>query len=263
MTNIYKPKLLIFQSLLLAVFALAFLSGCGRTQELSTQELLNHALKEASKGEWDVALGYLETATDREPDNVAALVFKAIALEGCDKYELALNVARKAAKISPKNFWAQYTLGRLYSKELGKMQDAVSPLLRALQLKPGDANTLLLLGRCSSALKLDSAIKYYKELSTKRQFKKRAELWNEMAIYYAERGQVNQAASCIVKAYKLAPSNPMIVLNFATFVDQYAKDPKMALKYYRKFLRLTMPTPSFEAQYNRVKARIEKITSNG
>jgi len=241
---------------------LVLLAGCGGPP-LSTQALLNKALGAASRGEWKRALGYLETVTDREPNNVNALVFKALAYEGCEKNDLALNAARLAVKNGPDNFQAQYTLGRLYSKDQQKVQDAITPLGRALQIKPDDNNTLLLLGRCSTILKLDSAIKYYKKLAQNPKFKKNAELWNQMGIYYAERQQIRSAAQCFVKAYKLAPSKPLMVLNFATFRDQYAGDPRGALSFYKKYLQITVPSPHSETQRKRVEARIKRINANG
>ena len=221
---------------------------------------MNTALSEASRGEWEDALDRLETVCSREPRNISALVFKALAYEGCGKNDLALNTARTAVKIAPTDFQAQYTLGRLYASDKEKMQDAITPLLRARQLKPGDSDTLLLLGRCSSALKLDSAIKYYRELAEKPKFRRRAELWNEMAVYYAERKQVRPAAECFVKAYKLAPSNPLVILNFATFIDQYVGDGGRALKFYRRYLKVTAPSPGFESQRQRVEKRIQQIS---
>jgi len=259
MIRLYIKKFGIF----LAVCAgLVLLTGCGG-EPLSTQALLNKAFYEADRGEWENALEYLETVTEREPHNVAALIFQALAYEGCEKGDLALNAARIAVKNAPENFQAQYTLGRLYSKDQQKMQDAITPLGRALQIKPDDSDTLLLLGRCSTILKLDSAIKYYKQLLKNKKFKKSAELWNEMGIYYAERQQIRRAANCFVKAYKLASSKPLIVLNFATFRDQYVGDPKGALRSYKKYLKIAVPSPNSETQRKRVEDRIKKINANG
>jgi tetratricopeptide (TPR) repeat protein len=249
-----------FWAILALLLTVLMLAGCGKSQPMSTQALMNTALSEASRGEWEDALDRLETVCSREPHNISALVFKALAYEGCGKNDLAFNTARTAVKIAPTNFQAQYTLGRLYANDKEKMQDAITPLLRALELKPGDTNTLLLLGRCSSTLKLDSAIKYYRELAANPKFKRRAELWNEMAVYYAERKQIRPAAKCFVKAYKLSPSTPMIVLNFATFIDQYAGDSGRALKFYRRYLKITTPSPSSESQRQRVEKRIQQLS---
>jgi tetratricopeptide (TPR) repeat protein len=257
--KIYIKKFVI---LFTVCIGLMLLSGCGGPP-LSTQALLNKALDEASRGEWEEALDYLETVTEREPNNIAALIFKALAYEGCGKDDLALNAARLAVKNAPDDFQAQYTLGRLYSKDQQKMQDAITPLLRAREIKPDDSDTLLLLGRCSTTLKLDSAIKYYKQLLKNKKFIKSADLWNEMGIYYAERKQIRRAAVCLVKAYKLAPSKALIVLNFATFRDQYVGDPKGALGFYKKYLRIAVPSPNSEMQRKRVEERIKKINANG
>lgn len=257
--KIYVKKLRILLAISIGIM---FLAGCGGPP-LSTQSLLNKALDAGSRGEWEKALGYLETVTEREPNNINALVFKALAYEGCEKNDLALNAARLAVKNAPDNFQAQYTLGRLYSKDQQKVQDAITPLGRALQIKPDDNSTLLLLGRCSTILKLESAIKYYEKLAVKPKFKNNAELWNEMGIYYAERQQIRRAAQCFVKAYKLGSSKPLVVLNFATFRDQYVGDPKGALSFYKKYLKIAVPSPNTEMQRKRVEARIKRINANG
>ena len=257
--KIYIKK---FRILLTLCGGLVLFAGCGGPP-LSTQALLNKALNAATHGDWKDALGYIETVTEREPSNINALIFQALAYEACEKNDLALNSARLAVKNAPDNFQAQYMLGRLYSKDPQKVQDAITPLGRALQIKPHDSNTLLLLGRCSTTLKLDSAIKYYKQLAENPRFKKNAELWNEMGIYYAERQRIRNAAKCFVKAYKLAPLKPIIVLNFATFRDQYVGDPKGALRSYKKYLKITVSSPTTETRRKRVEARIEKINFNG
>jgi len=248
--------------LLLGVLCVAFV-GCVDEQVLSTQELLNRALNNASKGRWEKALASLGIVCERERNNTSALIFKALAYEGCGKEDLALQTARLAVKNAPNDFWAQYTLGRLYAKDSQKMQDAITPLLRALRIRSNDRSSLLLLGRCSSMLKLDSAIKYYRRLAQDKKIKNRAELWNEMGIYYAERKEIRQAAACFVKAYKLSPLKPLIVLNLATFMDQYVGEPKRALKFYKKYLKITVSSPAFDRQRQRVAERIKELNVNG
>ncbi|MDD5727059.1 MAG: tetratricopeptide repeat protein [Victivallales bacterium] len=257
-----KNKAIKFWLFLTLAPGLALLPGCGRSQPLSTQELMNAALAEASRGEWQQALNRLDIVCNREPHNAAALVFRALAYEGCGKSDLALNSARAAVAAAPTDFQAQYTLGRICAGDKEKMQDAITPLLRALQLKPGDSSTLLLLGRCSSTLKLDSTIGYYRQLAAKPEFRQSADLWNEMAIYYAERKESRQAAECFVKAYKLDPSNPLITLNLATFVDQYFGDSERALKFYRRYLKLAVPSPRSEERRRRTQERIKQISGN-
>jgi len=249
-------------NLFVICLGLVLLAGCGGPP-LTTQALLNRAMNQAKIGDWEDALDDLETVTEREPRNVGALIFKALAYEACGKDDLALNAADSAVQNLPDDFQAQYTLGRLYSKDQHKMQDAIAPLQRALTLKPADRDTLLLLGRCSTILKLDSAIKYYDQLLKDKKFKNSAELWNEKGIYYAERQQIRPAAKCFVKAYKLDSSKPLIVLNFATFRDQYVGDPKGALAFYKKYLKIAVPSPHSDTQRKRVEDRIKKINANG
>ncbi|QSH41645.1 tetratricopeptide repeat protein [Lentisphaerota bacterium ZTH] len=243
------------------ILTLAVLCGCEKLSEKSTPFLINNAASFAASGKWEKALKYSDAVVTREPTNVDALLLKAISSEHLGKMPLALKAAREAVTQEPDRFAAQYTLGRLYAKDPKKMQDAVAPLLRALKLKANDQNTLILLAKCSTSLKLANAIKYYQMLAKYPRFKKRPELFNQMGIYYAVNKQNRKAAENLVSAYQMAPNNPIILLNFAIFKDLYIGMSDNTVDFYKQYLKITANNPELQKKRDFVKSRIEQITS--
>jgi hypothetical protein len=46
-------------------------------------------------------------------------------------------------------------------------------------------------------------------------------------------------------------------------MDQYVGESKRALGFYKKYLKIAVPSPNSEAQRKRVEERIKKIKANG
>ncbi len=258
MNHIFKKNYFVFLSVAFACIAL-FIVGCRDHSSLPMSQLLNEACKNAVEGNWQQSLSFADEAVKREPENVAALLIQALAYEHLEKYDLALQAARKAESYDSSSFQAQYTLGRLYAKSPDKLQDAIAPLLRAHNLNPKSEDTLVLLARCSAKLKLDSAIKYYEQLSKSSRFSNKPEVWNQLGILYALQNQQRPASICFVRAYNLAPTNHLVVLNFAIFLDHYLNKKERAVNFYRKYLELAERNPEEDERRNRIQQRIELL----
>jgi tetratricopeptide (TPR) repeat protein len=239
---------------------LLFLAACNRTSSMTTAELLNQAAKSAQSGKWSKTLKLAKVAVERAPANAPAFILLAMAYENTGKNEQAVEAARKAVKLEPDNFMAQYTLGRLYAIDQNKLQDAVEPLLRALKLRPGDPDTLVLLADCSQKLNLPKTTDYYNQIVALPAFKKHYEPWNQLGVYYAEKGNLRNAATCFSQAYSLAPDNHMVLLNFGIFFDKYVRKPDRALKYYQKYMEVTANNPETEQKKQEIKARIKDLS---
>jgi tetratricopeptide (TPR) repeat protein len=254
-----------FRRILIVSFMIAcavFIAGCERTSSMTTSQLMDKSFNSAREGYWKKSLKYASAVVDREPSNADALILKAIACENTGKTELALQAAREAVKFAPDNFTAQYTLGRLYAGDPQKIQDAIAPLLRALKIKPDDANTLVVLARCSAKLNLDNTIKYYERLAQIPKFSKRPVIWNQMGLFYVNRKKLRNAAFCFVRAYNLAPENHRTVLNLATFMDHYAGKSQRAVKFYKKYLDLTSNNKELNKQRQQIQSRISTISGS-
>ena len=239
---------------------LVFLSACNRMSSMTTTELLDKAAEAAQSGKWPMTIKFAKVAVEREPANTSAFILLAMAYENTGKSEQSIEAARKAVKLEPDNFMAQYTLGRLYAVDQNKLQDAVEPLLRALKLRPNDPDTLLLLADCSQKLNLPKTPDYYNLVVALPAFKKHHEPWNQLGVYYAEKGNLRNAALCFSQAYTLAPENHMVLLNFGIFFDKYVRKPDRALKYYQKYMEVTANNPEIEQKKQEIKARIKDLT---
>ncbi len=239
---------------------LVSLSACNRTSSMTTTELLDQATSAAQGGKWNTTLKFVKVAVEREPANAPAFILLAMAYENTGKNEQAIEAARKAVKLEPDNFLAQYTLGRLYAIDQNKLQDAVEPLLRALKLRPGDSDTLLLLADCCQKLNLPKTPDYYNLIVALPAFKNRHEPWNQLGVYYAEKGNLRNAAACFKQAYAIAPENHMVLLNFGIFFDKYLRQSERALKYYQRYMDITAKNPEMEQKKQEIKARIKDLT---
>lgn len=231
--------------------------------------LLNQAVDDARKGNWQEAFQLAQNVLKREAAHPEALVIHAIAAEKLGRIDLALNSARKAAELHPEHFAAQYTLGRMLCDRPGGAAEAMQPLERALKARPGDPNTLLLLGRAASRINADKTIDYYQMLPA--EIRNRPEVQNQIAVYYlarrgADRNNLARAQQALAKAYNGAPRNPQIVHNLALYldycipdkgktVDQYQK----AIGFYDRYLKLTVHNPELNPERAQVQARKSKL----
>ena len=131
-----------------AVCAAFLLTACG--PEPTADEWMQKSLTSAKEAKWGRALDQAERAVAKAPGDTLANVLYAIALENNSRQDEALNAAIRAGADSS-CFIAQYTLGRLYCRQQ-KYDSSVKPLTRALELRPDDANTLILLARAKLRL---------------------------------------------------------------------------------------------------------------
>ncbi len=240
---------------------LMFVAGCSDSRT-PTGTLLNSAADAARGGQWENAGKTALKVLKREPSNVNALVLHALASEKLGRDGIALESARKAAELHPDNYAAQYTLGRLLARKPGAAAEAILPLERALKARPGDVNTLLLLGQCSGKINADNTINYYRMLPLETLA--RPEVQNQIAIYYvarrgAGRNNLELAFKALGAAYKAAPDNPGIVLNLALFLDHHARSGARAAGFYRRYLVLTEHNPELNPTRAQVQARMRAI----
>jgi Flp pilus assembly protein TadD len=226
----------------------------------STAEILDAAIKAGNDNHWADALELAKDAARRESKNPAALMMLATAYENNGRKDLAIQAARNAATYAPDNFQAQYLLGRLYFQNPKKTQDALQPLLKALEIKPDDPNTLILVGQIFRKFDMKNPEQYYKRLAKTKRFKNRPEPWNEMGVIYAAKNDPDNAARCLIKAYQAAPNNHTTVLNLAIFMDRHGKKSK-AIYFYKKFIELVASNPEMEHQRQRIRRRIRELSS--
>ena len=249
-----------YYTIALLFVLLVSVSGCGN-ETVDSNALLKKAVTLASKdGKWEKSLEIAEKAVDADPQNADALVMYALTLEYSDQKEEAKKELRKAIKISPNNFMAQLSLGRLRYAEKD-YEGAYENLSNAYKLQPENIDALVLFAQCSAKLQTQDTVKLYQKLAESEYFKDKPEIYNELGAYYVATNNLSKAAQSLTKAYKLSPDNPVIVSNLGVFCDNYLKQPKKARFFYRKFISLTNDNPAFNEQREQISARLNEISN--
>lgn len=187
-----------------AVFAGVFLlCSCSRQEE----QPLNTALKYAIEGEWRKADRPSEEALKRTPDNINALIMRALVCERLERYDEAVENAYKAAAIDSSSFAALYTLGRLYSKDRRRSVEAANLLIRANRIKSDHADTLVLLCNLQKPGRKSS---YLNALNLIPEYAKSPELAFEICMDRAYRGDHKGTAYTLIRLFNENPRNPKL-----------------------------------------------------
>jgi len=238
-----------------AICAAFLLTACG--PEPTADEWMRRSLASAKEAKWGRALDQAANAVDKAPGNTLANVLLAIALENNNRTEDALNAAVRAGA-DTSCFIAQYTLGRLYCRQQ-KYDSSVKPLTRALELRPDDANTLILLSRAKLHLNTEDALNLNKRLLSVPQFSQSAVIYNELGVLQVLKNEPKKATALFLKALSLDADNPHLNLNNAILHDYYLGDLMKARQYYNSFLRLAANRRELLDEYKEVQTRLEII----
>ena len=243
-----------------AIITVLFTAGCGSDPE-ARAENLNKAVESGKTGNWQECEKYSLAVLKNDPTEPNALLLRAIASEHLGKIDVARESARQAAENAPKNFAAQYTYGRLLAMRPDSTKNAIQVLKRALELRPDDNNTLILLGQCCSKINSDDAIHYFLALPV--EVRAEPAIQTNMAIYYLQRRNSRSNALKLVQtalgnAFRVAPKNPAVVLNIALYLDHYRKS-RHAVNYYNDYLKMTEGNPELNPTRAQVRARISKL----
>ena len=238
-----------------AVCTAFLLTGCG--PEPTADELMRKSLASAKEAKWSRALDQAENAVAKAPGSTLANVLLAIALENNNRPDEALSAAVRAGA-DTSSFIAQYTLGRIYCRQQ-KYDSSIKPLTRALELRPDDANTLILLARAKLRLNTEDALNLNKRLLSLPQFSQSAVIYNELGVLQVLKGEPKKAASLFVMALSLDADNPYLNLNSAILYDYYLGDLMKARQHYNSFLRLAANHRELLDEYKKVQTRLDDI----
>ena len=236
-----------------AVCAAFLLTACG--PEPTADEWMRRSLASAKEAKWKRALDQAENAVEKAPGDTLANVLYAIALENNGHSDEALNAAARAGTDSS-CFIAQYTLGRLYFRQQ-KYDSCIKPLTLALELRPDDANTLILLARAKLRLNTEDALNLNKRLLSLPQFKDSPIVYNELGVIQVLKNEPKKATSLFLKALSLDADNPHLNLNNAILHDYFLGDWMQAQQYYNSFLRLSANRRELLDEYKEVQTRLE------
>lgn len=247
-----------FLSLLAAGVAALTVTGCGERHE--TGDLLEQAGRQLSAGQYAKALTAADLAVNSAPERYDALLMRAIAQERMGRTDLALQSALEAEKRAPeKSFAVQYTIGRLYAANPKTAPQALMPLGKALALRPGDRDTLILQADVYMGLKPSYARRILKQLGRDTALAAGAAYSNELGVSELLSGQISQGGSHLNLAVSRSPRNPVFRLNYARYLDFYARQPTAALTHYQTYLSLTQNLAGHDVYRKWTEGRIAEI----
>ena len=237
--------------------AVMLASGCGDRRD--TGDLLSQAARQLSEGKYAQALAATDLAVRNAPERYDALLMRAIAQERNGRADLALQSALAAEKLAPMSFAVQYTLGRLYAADPRTQMQALIPLSKALALRPGDRNTLILQTNVYMSYKPAYAQKLLKQLGRDTALASGGSYCNELGVCQLLSGQVAAGGSQLNLAVSRSPRNPVYRLNYARYLDFYAGQPTAALVHYQTYLHLTQNLGGHENFRKWTAARVATI----
>ncbi len=245
-------------AMLSAALLLAFcLAACSSKSE-PADVLIKKSFDSAMAGDWKNAAELAEQAADQEPSNVTALLLHALALSYTDRLQSAIDESRKAVRLAPGSFTAQYLEGYLLYKNRNYDQ-CIEPLRIARSLRPTDMNSAILLAQASLELRnTTAAAGYYKIIARDRRFYPTPAPWIGLGMTFLKT-RPTLTRSYFTLAERRAPDNPLIALNLAVVNDSALKSPMNAVPYYNKFLRLTGDKAGYDELRAKVRKRLTEI----
>jgi Tfp pilus assembly protein PilF len=209
--------------------------------------------------DWKKAKTLAAKAVKQDSENPLARIVYALTLEQDGQITSAVDELKKAISISPKNFTAQYSLGRIYF-ENSKYENCLAPLITANKIESSNANVLFYLaGTYAKLNQPDKAITKFKKLAKLPEFENRPEPFNEIAVILMTKKDYKTAFPYFVAAYKRSPENHKILWNLAVFYDKYTKDTVTAAKFYKKYEEITLINRDLENKRIKARERIKTL----
>lgn len=224
--------------LLIAAMAVTILSGCGR---VNVDQRLGAAValaREGREADWKAALTEVEPCVNARPDDPTVTALHILCLERSGSPEKARAIARDAARVHPHHFLINYQAGRLLMAEDNHI-DALGYLRTAHELRPDHLDCLVLLAACAGHQNVPEARDYYQQLIATDTFRNDYVPYNELGIWYVNQGRFPEAISSFSQASAKSDNHPLIYLNMAVTFDRYMKKPKLARRFYNKYLIAT------------------------
>ena len=215
------------KKLTVALFAGTLLfCGCSRQET----HPMTRALQEASEGNWEKADKPSAEALKKTPDNVNALVLRAVVCERLERYDEAVENARKAVSIDSNSFAALYTLGRLYANR--RPAEAKDLLVKAYRLRPDHGSPLIILANLHTPGRKGS---YLSALLGLPEYANSPEVIFEShmnRVYNRDRRGVDAA---YIKLFEENPDDPVLTSAIGGYFYYY-RNYDMARRAFRRYM---------------------------
>ena len=244
---------------LCAACLLSSLIMFGCSDDSSANKQLAEAVTKAKQGNWESAENIAENLSEQYPKSPAPMLLRSLAFEKNGDLVKATDIARKCTEITPDDFTAQYTLGRLYSRDPQRHAEAFSTLERALALKPGDPDTLILLCNLGIIRKEPVTDKYLNLLKQNPGFSKSAELNFMLGYRQAEQRNYEASKRFMMEAlnYSGGIGNHDFIYSIAHCFDQHNFPKKTTVQFYRLYIQAAGQKD--QAKVNMVKKRLQQL----
>ena len=255
-------KRVLLSSLAAALFLTAF-PGCRKT---TAGEYVRHGVAAADRRDWKAALKFAEKGVACAPQNVDALLLKALAAQHCKQPDVACAAAEAAVRIAPENFFAQYMLGCVCLDDPSRKAEAKAAFQRALRLRGGDRYTLIALCNLTAETNDPDMLKYIGllEKCIRTNEKDDAIFRNQKGVALLLAKRHDNALREFNAAQRKDWNDPNIVYNAACAYDFYrlssGRVKKQAVReLYERYLDLTAGDKSAEPIRKLVQARVKEL----
>ena len=210
---------------------------CGCSESSSSNEKMTQAVHQAKRGNWQSAENTAAELSAKSPKAVTPMLLMALAYEKRGDLDKALDLARQCAAAAPDDFTAQYTFGRLSAGNPLRYSESFAILEKALTLRPGDSDTLVLLCNLGMQLKHPNTDRYLAQLNEKEEFQRSAQFNYQLGWRQAEKKNGKAAVEYLWRAVRLGGlQNPELPLNAARCIDSNGLSRKDAVKFYNLFI---------------------------
>lgn len=210
-------------------------TGCRRP---TADEVVQESLRLAKAGDSPSMLAAakkLKPLAESKQANASITELYLICLWQSGQTTAALTLANEAAKRYPESAMCNYLVGKLAT--VTNHSDQALPALRtAYRLNPKDLNTLTLLAYVAGRENDPRGTVYFALLEqSDKSLANRAEMYNEWALWHAQRGGYAPSLSILTKAMGLPNPSPTLYLNAAVIFERQ-NIPRVARRYYEKYL---------------------------
>ena len=227
----------------------AVLLFCGCSNDSSPDKDLTAAVTLAKKGEWQEAARIAAAAAEKNPHISAPLLIQALAYEKSGELNKAIDLASRCAENFPEDFTAQYICGRLYSKDPLRQDKAFTTLEKAIKLRKGDVNTLILLCTIGTANNEPGTLVYLNDLVQKSDLSDAdtARVYFLRGLYL--RNVEHKLGDAFQSMYRAGnycrKENPELLCDIAVFLEENG-NRDVATFHYKRFLALYKAVPDHD-----------------
>jgi tetratricopeptide (TPR) repeat protein len=244
-SSIFHLRFLLF--LALAVF----IAGC----KPSGPHALLKGKRFLDRGDYADAVAQLKIATSLLATNAQAWNYLGLAYQYAGQPADAVVAYQRALTFDRDLVEAHYNLGCLWLEQ--NKPDAAKTEFTAYTLRRGNApegwlklGLAQLRGRELAAAEKSFSTALYLNPNN-------AEALNGLGLAQIQRGRPREAAQYFSAAVKAHPDYAPAMLNLATVAQEYLRDDKLALQYYRAYLALT-PRPANWNDVNAIASSLEQ-----